>query len=210
MLKFVKCLGHNSIKITDKNVVIYFDPFQIKDQQDKGDLIFITHNHYDHFSKEDILKLKKSDSKIIVTKDLVQDCLSLGFDEKDIFVVEPNNKYNIFGYEVDTIPAYNIDKKFHPKENDWVGYVITLGNAKYYVAGDTDKIKENEKVVADVVFLPVGGTYTMNSKEASELVKIINPKFAVPTHYGVLVGTKQDAEDFCENLKGIVDCEILY
>ena len=210
MLKFVQCLGHNSIKITDKNVVIYFDPFQIKDKQEKGDFIFITHNHYDHFSKEDILKLKKSDSKIIVTKDLVQDCLSLGFDEKDIFVVEPNNKYNIFGYEVDTIPAYNIDKKFHPKENDWVGYVITLGNAKYYVAGDTDRTKENEKVVADVVFLPVGGTYTMNSKEASELVKIINPKFAVPTHYGVLVGTKQDAEDFCENLKGIVDCEILY
>ena len=112
------------------------------------------------------------------------------------------------GIKFETIPAYNTNKTFHPKENGWVGYIITLDDIRYYIAGDTDITEENRKVKCDVAFVPVGGTYTMNYSEAAELVNIIKPKIAVPIHYGSVVGTKQDATTFTKllhsSIKGII------
>ena len=111
-----------------------------------------------------------------------------------MIVPKPNSQYQ--------------NKKFHPKENNWVGYIITIDEVRYYIAGDTDITEENKKVKCDVAFVPVGGTYTMDFKEAAQLINIIKPKFAIPVHYGSVVGSKQDATDFIKllypTIKGII------
>ena len=134
--------------------------------------------------------------------------LRKGINKNAVITVESNKEYMVQGIKFETIPAYNTNKTFHPKENDWVGYIITLDGIRYYIAGDTDITEENRKVKCDVAFVPVGGTYTMNYSEAAELVNIIKPKIAVPIHYGSVVGTKQDATDFIKllhpSIKGII------
>ena len=205
MLKDIEVLCHSSIKI-NKEKVIYIDPYKIKDIAKDADLIFITHGHYDHYSEEDIDKIKKSDTIIVAPKDLLEKLLKYGFKESSILCVEPNKKYNINGISFETVPAYNINKQFHPTENQWVGYILELDGNRYYIAGDTDVTEDNEKVRCDVAFVPVGGTYTMNAEEAANLANKINPKIAVPIHYGSIVGTIQDAEKFVNllnsNIKG--------
>ena len=134
--------------------------------------------------------------------------LRKGINKNAVITVESNKEYMVHGIKFETIPAYNTNKTFHPKENDWVGYIITLDGIRYYIAGDTDITEENRKVKCDVAFVPVGGTYTMNYSEAAELVNIIKPKIAVPIHYGSVVGTKQDATNFIKllhsSIKGII------
>ena len=156
-------------------------------------------------TKEEIKKIIKENTIIIVTSDLKEKAESIT-NSKNLIIVQPNEKYCVKGINFETIPAYNTNKQFHPKQNNWVGYVIELNGLKYYIAGDTDITDENKKVKCDVAFVPVGGTYTMTAKEAADLVNIISPKIAVPIHYGSVVGTKQDATDFVNLLdKGIED-----
>ena len=197
MTNNIELLGHASIKI-DK---IYFDPFQITQNYNDAEYIFITHSHYDHFSEEDILKVKSDITTIIITNDLYEKTLLLGFTEEKIIVVEPNKTYNINGLEFATMPAYNINKPFHPKEKNWVGYLLNYLDKTYYIPGDTDITEENKKVKCDIAFIPVGGTYTTDYKEGAELANIIKPKVAIPIHYGSIVGTKEDGEKFKELLK---------
>lgn len=208
MISNVEWLGHSTIKIlSDK--IIYIDPYNIKEEFHDADIIFITHNHYDHFSIKDIKKCMKNNTKIIVTEDLYEDTLNIGFTEENILSVFPNNNYTLEHIKFCTIPAYNNNNKFHPKEKNWVGYIININNIRYYIAGDTDITVENEKVTCDIAFLPVGGTFTTNYEEAAMLANIIEPKIAVPIHYGTLVGTKEDAINFKANLKDSIKCEIL-
>lgn len=210
MLENIKCLGHSTIKIKDENKVIYIDPYNIKEEYKDADLIFITHNHYDHFSIEDIKRVKKENTIIVITEDLYKNTLELNFIDENIIRVLPNKDYKIKNIDFSTIPAYNTDKKFHPKENNWVGYIINLNNVKYYIAGDTDITEENKKAKCDVAFLPVGGTYTMDYKEAAELANILNPKIVIPIHYGIIVGTREDALNFKELISKNIKCEIMY
>ena len=208
MLKGIECLGHSTIKINKDNKIIYIDPYNISDGINDADYIFITHNHYDHFSEEDIKKVKNNETIIIITEDLYTNTLKSGFNGMNIITVKPNENYQVEGIKFSTIPAYNTNKTFHPKENNWVGYTIELEGSKYYIAGDTDITDENKKVKCDVAFVPVGGTYTMDFKEAAHLINEIKPKIAVPIHYGSIVGTIQDATDFVKllhpNIKGII------
>ena len=203
MLEDVKVLCHSSIKI-DMERTIYFDPYKVDKYYNDADIIFITHDHYDHYSEEDIKKARKSDTFIVIPEDMFTKVLKLGMDEKYIVRVQPNKEYSIGNIKFQTIPAYNITKQFHPKENGWVGYILQLDGIKYYIAGDTDMTEDNENVNCDVAFVPVGGTFTMDYREAAKLVNKIKPKIAVPIHYGLIVGTKQDAEHFVNLLdKGI-------
>lgn len=200
MLQNIKILCHSCIRIEDK-YVIYFDPFKVDKNYNDADIIFITHSHYDHFSEEDILKVKKETTKIVMPEETYisnKEKLNnvLGFKEENIITVEPNKFYTVDNIKFKTIPAYNVNKNFHPKENKWVGYIIYLDDISYYIAGDTDITEENKQVKCDVAFVPIGGTYTMTAKEAAELINIIKPKIAVPTHYGLIVGTKEDEEIF--------------
>lgn len=208
MLENIEVLCHSSIRIS-KEKVIYIDPFKINKNYNDADIIFITHDHYDHYSEEDIDKVIKEDTTIVISKDLLKKLLKKGINKNAIIVAEPNKEYETQGINFNTIPAYNINKKFHPKENNWLGYIITINNVKYYVAGDTDITDENRKVKCDVAFVPVGGTYTMDFKEAAQLINEIKPKIAVPIHYGSIVGTEQDARNFINLLNSEIKGAIL-
>lgn len=204
----IEVLCHSSIRIEGEDKIIYLDPFRITNETKDADIIFITHSHYDHFSEEDINKIKNDNTKILVTNDLVDRTLELGFKEENITVVIPNNSYNVLDIEINTIPAYNINKKFHPKENSWVGYILKLEGKSIYVAGDTDITEENKNVKCDIALIPVGGTYTTDYKEAAELVNIINPEIVIPMHYAELVGNKEDAIKFCELVNSNIQVDI--
>lgn len=208
MLENIEVLCHSSIKI-NKEKMIYIDPFKIVKNYNDADIIMITHDHYDHYSEEDIDKVKKENTIIIAPEGLLTKLLKKGFNKNYIITVVPNKKYMVEGIKIETLPAYNINKTFHPKENKWVGYIIEIKGIKYYIAGDTDITLENKKIKCDVAFVPVGGTYTMNSGEAAGLVNEIKPKIAVPIHYGSIVGTKQEAIDFSKLLNPQIKCEIL-
>lgn len=207
MLENIFVLNHSSIKIKSSKI-IYFDPFKVGKNYNDADYIFITHSHYDHYSEEDINKVRKNETKIIVTRDLKENVEKLGFDNSNILLVEPNEKYIIDTLKIETIPAYNVEKKFHPKSNKWVGYILEISDKKYYVAGDTDITEENKKIKCDVAFLPIGGTYIMNYEEAAHLANIINPKIVVPTHYGSIIGTNEDADKFAKLLNKKIICKI--
>ena len=208
MIENVEVLCHSSIKMKNKNNIIYIDPFKIDNDYNDADFIFITHDHYDHYSEEDINKVVNNDTIIVVPDGLITKLMRIGINKDKIIVVEPNKKYSVKEINFETVPAYNINKKFHPKENGWVGYLINLNNNVYYIAGDTDFTEENRKVKCDVALVPVGGTYTMDYKEAASLINEIKPQIAVPIHYGSIVGTKQDAINFTQllnkSIKGII------
>ncbi len=204
----IEVLCHSAIRFSE-NKIIYFDPYKINKNYNDADYIFVTHDHYDHFSEEDILKVKKDETKIIVPNDLLEKSKKLGFDKENILTVIPNSSYKIDDITFETIPAYNVNKNFHPRANNWIGYIINLNNTIYYIAGDTDITEENRKVKCDVAFVPIGGTYTMTAKEAATLVNEIKPKIAVPIHYGLIVGTKEDATTFKNSLNNDIKCEIL-
>lgn len=207
MLDNIQVLNHSSIKI-NREKVIYIDPFKIDNDYHDADIIFITHSHFDHYSEEDIDKIIKEETKLIVTEDLEKKALEK-VKKENVICVQPEKNYLVVGINFETIPSYNTNKQFHPKANNWVGYVIELNGIKYYFAGDTDITEESKKVKCDVAFVPVGGTYTMTAKEAAELVNIIKPKIAVPIHYGSVVGTTKDAEDFVISLNEKIEGRIL-
>ncbi len=208
MLENIEVLCHSSIKI-NKEKIIYIDPFKINKSFNDAEIIFITHSHYDHYSEEDINKIKKKDTIIIAPKDVTEKLLQEGYKRESIITVEPNKEYKVEGIKFETVSAYNIDKQFHPKENEWVGYIIELQGIRYYIAGDTDINEDNKNVQCDVAFVPVGGTYTMDFKEATNLINEIKPKIAVPIHYGSVVGTKQDAINFIDLVGPEIKGEIL-
>ena len=195
MLENIEVLYHSSIKIS-KDKIIYIDPFEINKNYNDADIIFITHDHYDHYSEADIDKVINENTNIVVPEELLTKLLKKGINKNAIITVEPSKEYMVQGIKFETIPAYNINKTFHPRENEWVGYIVEINGIRYYIAGDTDITEENKKVKCDVAFVPVGGTYTMDFKEAAQLINEIQPKIAVPIHYGSIVGTEQDATDF--------------
>lgn len=207
MLENIEVLYHSSIRI-NKEKIIYIDPFKINKNYNDADIIFITHDHYDHYSEEDIDKVINENTTIIIPDELLTKLLKKGINKNAIITVEPNEKYVVQGIKFETIPAYNTNKTFHPKKNGWVGYIIIINGIRYYIAGDTDITEENKQVKCDVAFVPVGGTYTMDFKEAANLINEIKPKIAIPIHYGSVVGTEQDAIDFIRllhpEIKGII------
>ena len=181
-------LGHSGIKISGETV-IYIDPYHIS-RSDKADLILITHEHYDHLSMDDILKIKKDDTVIVVPEK------NAGQFTGEVIGVKPGDHHDIKQVSINVVPAYNVGKPYHPKERQYVGYVFTVDNVSCYHAGDTDIIPEMKDIKADVAFLPVSGTYTMNAQEAAEAAEMINPKLAIPIHWGSVAGYRTDAERF--------------
>ena len=209
MIDNAKVFSQNAIKLTGSKT-FYFDPYNIPADFNDADLIFITHSHYDHFSPDDIKKVRKDDTKIVITNDIIDQVHDeLGFDKDNTLIVLPNADYSIDGIKFRTIPAYNKIKPFHPRRNSWVGYIIDFDNTTYYIAGDTDYSFESNGVECDVCFVPVGGKYTMDYIEASKLVNTIKPKLAIPTHYGTIVGTPQDGKNFSDLVDKDIECQIL-
>lgn len=188
---------HSSIQIGN----IYIDPYGIRDNVNDASYIFITHSHYDHYSLVDISKVINDSTIFVCTKDVYEDFKN--YYKNEVVISEPNSKYNVYGLSFETFPSYNINKKFHPRLNNWVGYLINVNNEKYCIIGDSDLTEEVRNIKCDILFVPIGGTYTMNAKDASELTNIIKPDLVVPVHYNAIVGNKKDEKDFIDNLKNI-------
>ena len=124
-----------------------------------------------------------------------------GISEEFTELVVPGDELEINGVRIQAVPAYNIGKQFHPQQNQWVGYLVTMNEVTYYIAGDTDINEDVKKIQCDVAMIPVGGTYTMTAEEAAELAEMIHPKAAVPTHYGSVAGKAEDGQIFADMLK---------
>ena len=203
----VNLFKHNSIKIINNNLNIYIDPFRIDVVSNDADIIFITHSHYDHFSIDDIMNIKKDTTKIVSTKDTYKEIKNY-FKDEDIIIVEPNKSYNILGINFSTVRAYNVNKEYHPIENDWVGYILNIDEKKYYIMGDTDVNEDNSTIECDVLFIPIGGKFTMDYKEAADYTNSINPSVVIPTHYGLIVGDVDLGEKFKELINFNIECEL--
>ncbi len=200
----VQVLTHSSIRIS-KGVTVYFDPYEVDRTYADADIIFITHDHYDHYSPKDIAKVKNSSSVLVCPASMEASLLNSGVDEEFIELVEPGDQLEINDIEIEVVPAYNIDKQFHPQKNKWVGYIVTIDDIRYYVAGDTDANEAIKNIDCNVALLPVGGTYTMTAAEAAKLAIILKPDIAIPTHYGTVVGSPDDGKQFVALLKGEVN-----
>jgi len=184
-------LGHASFKL-DLGKKIYFDPYNIKTVSKDGDLIFVSHTHFDHYSEKDIKKVAKDGAVLIVPCDVKN------FPGLEVKNVKPGDTFEIENIKIEVVPAYNKNKTFHPKANNWVGYVVEADAKRYYHAGDTDFIDEMKNLKnIDFAFLPVSGTYVMTADEAAQAAKVINPKTAIPMHWGAgIVGDISDAQKF--------------
>ena len=135
----LKWLGHASfmIKSSDEKV-IYIDPYQLNGENlEKADLILITHSHPDHCSIADINKIVKPNTRIVITADCQSKIVRVNVPIK-IEIIEPWKEFDFGNIRISAVPAYNIDKSFHPKDEAWVGYVIKVDDVIIYHAGDTD------------------------------------------------------------------------
>ena len=130
---------------------------------------------------------------------------------KEVRLRRGGEKVTVGSVTIEGVSAYNTNKfrepgkVFHPKEEQHLGYVITLDGTRVYFAGDTDVIPQMKSVRCDIALLPVSGTYVMTAEEAAEAAKVINPKVAVPMHYGAIVGSEADAKKFKSLVK---NCQV--
>ena len=185
-------LGHASFKICHEDTVIYIDPWKLKDSPHDASLVLVSHSHYDHYSPEDIAKVSGAETKLVASTDVVT-------KEKTGEMILHGLSVDLGSVRVSGVAAYNPGKQFHPKANNWVGFVIEVGSKRIYYAGDTDLTDEMKSLKEiDIALLPVGGTYTMDAAEAAEAIKFIKPKRAIPYHWGDIVGGRADAEAFAE------------
>ncbi|MFO7872416.1 MAG: MBL fold metallo-hydrolase [Candidatus Undinarchaeales archaeon] len=199
-------LIHDCFKIKKDNLTVYIDPYELKSNQEKADLILITHDHYDHCDPKSVENIRKEGTKIITNKAA---SLKIGGSE----VISAGETKEFKGMKIEAVPAYNTKEErleYHPKEDGCLGFVLKLGEVKIYHSGDSDLIDEMDKIKADVALLPVSGTYVMNPKEAVEAVKKIKPKLAIPMHIEAgVVGTREDAEEFKSLVPENIEVKIL-
>ena len=201
LIDHIEWLGHASFRIQTESVV-YIDPYEIKGGPE-ADIILISHSHYDHCSPEDVKKIQKKDTIIITEKSSVKKVSG------DVRTVQPGDSVGVCGIKIDVVPAYNINKTFHPRKNGWLGFILEINGKRIYHTGDTDLIPEMESIKADIAFLPVSGTFVMTADEAAEAAMLLKPEVAIPMHYGEVVGDITDAETFKHKLIGHVDVRIL-
>ena len=190
-------LGHDSFRIEDRGKQIYIDPWKLSKNTPKADYIFVTHSHYDHFSLEDIEKITDNDTYIIGPPDVASQI------KGNVIALKPGDEKSVGSLMVKGVHAYNINKKFHPKENDWLGFIIKLSDGiTIYHAGDTDFIPEMRSLKVDIALIPVSGTYVMTAEEAVDAANTFMPKIAIPMHYGDIVGSEADAATFKNKFNG--------
>lgn len=201
----IEIYNHASIKITASKT-IYFDLYKFQRRTNDASYIFITHDHYDHYDEESIRNVMNENTILIVPKCLEERAKQL---TSNIIIVEPNQIYTLNNIEFETIAAYNHNKNFHLKENNYVGYNITLDGTKYYVMGDTDRTEEVNNVSTDICFVPIGGIYTMDLDEAIAYINDLKPQKAIPIHYGSIVGDISLGEAFKNKINKEIEVEVL-
>ena len=191
MLENLHWLGHSGFYIgSKKGTIVYFDPYQVQDGLPKADIILVSHDHFDHCSPADIRKLSKAGTVVVGPESIASKL------QGSVRAIRAGGELAIGDIGIQAVPAYNPAKPFHPKSSGFLGFVVAIDGMSIYHAGDTDVIPEMKEIKADVALLPVGGTYTMGPAEAAQAVEAIKPKVAVPMHYGSVVGSAQDAQEF--------------
>ncbi len=193
-------LGHDGFKLK-KDQVVYVDPFHVGPKPEPADLVFVTHEHFDHLSLDDLKKIVTRDTTVVTIAACEK--AARGLTPKAVRVVAPGDRFEVDGVEVEVLPAYNTNKfrspgnPFHPVADGKVGFILGIGGVRIYHAGDTDEIPEMSRAKGvDVALLPVSGTYVMTAQEAAKACDAIQPKLAIPMHYGAIVGSAVDAENF--------------
>ena len=191
MLENLHWLGHASFYVRSaQGTVVYFDPYKLKAGLPQADLILVTHDHFDHCSPEDINRVAKPGTVVVAPAAAAAKIAG------SVRILSAGMSLRVADVSVAAVPAYNTDKKFHPRAAGYIGYVATVDGVAIYHAGDTDRIPEMGSVRVDVALLPVGGTYTMDAAQAAAAADAIRPQVAVPMHYGEVVGSDQDAKEF--------------
>lgn len=197
-------LGHDGFRISAGGKVIYIDPYQLSSAQhnkNDADIILISHNHFDHLSMDDLKHVVGKKTSIIAAKECIDQLKAA--EAAEIKGVAPGDKATVQGMQVEAVAAYNTNKKFHPKADNKVGFVITINGMRIYHTGDTDDIPEMSTAKPDVALVPVSGTYVMTAEEAAKAVneKIRPKKLTIPMHYGTIVGSEKDATTFKQLVK---------
>jgi L-ascorbate metabolism protein UlaG (beta-lactamase superfamily) len=193
MLERFTWFRQSALRWSGDGRTIYIDPWGTPDDAPPADLILITHAHFDHFQPDEIERLRTDRTQLVAPRDVADELTG------SVTPVAPGGSHQVAGVSFSTVPAYNTRDEaleFHPRSKGWVGYVIDLGGVSCYHAGDTDHAPELDEVRADVAFLPIGGTFTMEVDEAAGLARSITPSVAVPFHYGFVVGSPSDGERF--------------
>lgn len=190
LLRKIHWLGHDSYRI-DGPPVIYIDPWKLPPGSPAADLILVSHDHFDHCSPEDVESIRGAATVVVAQSGAAAKL------QAPVRVLQVGKSIEVAGVRVEGVPAYNVDKKFHPKADGHLGFIVHLDGERLYFAGDTDLIPEMDGLVCDVALLPVSGTYTMTAEEAVRAAGVIRPRVAVPMHYGAgVAGTPDDAEAF--------------
>ena len=196
----ISWLGHDGFKFK-KDRVVYVDPFKVAGKLEAADLVCVTHEHSDHLSVDDLKKVVTAKTTVVTIPACEKAVKDL--KPKAVRVVTAGQRLDVDGVMVEAVPAYNTTKfrspgnPFHPKADGKVGFVLGIGGLRIYHAGDTDQIPEMSQVKGvDVAMLPVSGTYVMTADEAVKACEAIQPKLAIPMHYGAIVGSAADAELF--------------
>jgi L-ascorbate metabolism protein UlaG (beta-lactamase superfamily) len=191
-------LGHASFRISHDDTVIYIDPWKIKGEPAAADVVLISHGHYDHYSSKDITRVSNANTRLVASSDVIN-------KENVGQVLSPGKILEMEGFNVSGIASYNPEKQFHPKSNNWLGFIIEIESKCIYYAGDTDLTDEMKTLTnIDTALLPVGGTYTMNAEQAAQAAEFIRPRLAIPYHWGDIVGDNKDAGKFAE----LAHCEV--
>ena len=208
MVDNIKVFTHSSIRVQSRDKVIYADPFEMKQAPHDADIILITHDHYDHFSPNDISKVAKPETVLVVPEKMAKKAGDAKSLVSRIETVPQGASIDVDGLKIETVPAYNTLKPFHMKSAGWVGYIFEADGKRVYIAGDTDATKEAKAVKCDIALVPIGGHYTMDYKDAAAVVNAIKPEVAIPTHYGSIVGSTEDGNKFTELVDDSIKVEI--
>lgn len=202
--------GHAGFKIIYESKKIYIDPYKLSKEHENvsdADIVLITHNHFDHLSIEDLKNIVNGTTVIVSAQECLSQLKSLNV--KDSIGIDPRNSVKVNDLKIETVHAYNVDKEFHPKNDKKIGFIVEFGNDRLYHIGDSDIIPEMKDTNSTIALVPVSGTYVMTAEEASKAInELINPKIAIPMHYGTIVGNKEDAIRFSE-LVTVCKTEIL-
>ena len=202
LLESVDWLGHSGFRIRVGKAVVYIDPYRVPAGSPAADLILVTHGHYDHFSPQDVERLSARHTWLVGPAAVAE---RVSGRVHSIAPGETLDDEVVRGVHVRAVAAYNTSKRdpdgkpFHPRAAGWVGYDLNVRGERLYHSGDTDVIPEMDTVTGvDLALLPVSGVYVMTAQEAAEAARRIQPRLAVPMHWGGHIGSEQDARTFAE------------
>ncbi|MCP4725619.1 MAG: MBL fold metallo-hydrolase [bacterium] len=195
-------LGHGSLMLEFDNTVIYADPVGRNvdySAMPKADLVLITHEHGDHLNAGVLDNIKKSSTFFVMNP-----ASAKKYKADNLLVMENGDDTEAGGYKIEAVPAYNIERtQYHPKGNG-NGYVITLGDKRIYIGGDTEYIPEMKDLKnIHVAFLPMNMPYTMTVDMVVEAAKAFKPKLLYPYHY-----SGSDTDKLIELLKDLKGVEV--